>query len=84
MQLKLRVGFGETVTIDVKPTDTFQDLSKRLYSYGGVKVDLSQLESNDKPFDMSTNVINYISSKPKGTSIHFVFILLCLLFSILC
>lgn len=63
MQLKLRVGVGDTLTIDVKPTDTFQDLSDRLYNYGGVKVDLSQLKSNDKPFDMTTNVINYFLPK---------------------
>ncbi|KAK9504154.1 hypothetical protein O3M35_010547 [Rhynocoris fuscipes] len=65
MQLKLSVGDGDSLTIDVKPTDTFQDLSDRLYSLGNVKVDLSQLRSsnNDKPFDMSTNVIEYFTSK---------------------
>lgn len=72
MQLKLRVGVGDTLTIDVKPTDTFQDLSDRLYNYGGVKVDLSQLKSNDKPFDMTTNVINYFLPKTKGRFLIFV------------
>lgn len=66
MQLKLRVGVGDTLTIDVQPTDTFQDLSDRLYNLGGVKVDLSQLKSNDKPFEMSTNVMNYFLPKLKG------------------
>ncbi|XP_073984199.1 uncharacterized protein isoform X1 [Rhodnius prolixus] len=65
MQLKLSVGVSDSLTIDVEPTDTFQDLSDRLYSLGNVKVDLSQLRSsnNDKPFDMSTNVIEYFTTK---------------------
>lgn len=70
MQLKLSVGVSDSLTIDVEPTDTFQDLSDRLYSLGNVKVDLSQLRSsnNDKPFDMSTNVIEYFTTKAqKGT-----------------
>ncbi|KAL1140181.1 hypothetical protein AAG570_000113 [Ranatra chinensis] len=66
MQLKLRVGVGETITIDVEPTDTFQDLSDRLYLLARVQVDLSQLKSNDKPFDMSTNVIQYFTPKSEA------------------
>ncbi|XP_014245336.1 uncharacterized protein LOC106664273 isoform X2 [Cimex lectularius] len=70
MQLKLSVGVGDTITIDVQPTDTFQDLSERLFSLGNVKVDLNQLRSsnNDKPFDMSTNVIEYFTSKSQKGS----------------
>lgn len=72
MQLKLRVGLGDTLTIDVQPTDTFKDLSDRLYNLGGVKVDLSQLQRpDDRPFDMSTNVINYFRPNDKGKEVWF-------------
>jgi len=70
MQLKLRVGGGDTLTIDVQPSDTFQSLSDRLYSLGGVKVDLSQLKSIDKPFDMSTNVVQYFTQKPETEKVE--------------
>lgn len=63
MQLKLRVGVGDTLTIDVRPGDTFQDLADRLFQLSGVQVDLSQLKSDDKPFNMSTNVIEYFAPK---------------------
>lgn len=73
MQLKLRVGVGDALTIDVQPNDTFQDLSNRLYRLGGVKVDLRQLKSKDKPFDMSTNVMEYFSSVQNGILIfHYI------------
>jgi hypothetical protein len=70
MQLKLRVGVGESLTIDVQPTDTFQDLSDKLYQLAGVQVDLSQLKSNDKPFDMTTNVIHYFTHKSEKGNCH--------------
>ncbi|KAF6206219.1 hypothetical protein GE061_017448 [Apolygus lucorum] len=69
MQLKLSVG-EDMLTIDVKATDTFQDISERLCSLGNIKVDMNQLRSsnNDKPFDMSTNVIDYFTKAVKDAS----------------
>ena len=43
MKIVLKNVSGESITIDVKPNDTFYDLKTRIHNESGVQLDLEQL-----------------------------------------
>ncbi|XP_039299470.1 uncharacterized protein LOC120355202 [Nilaparvata lugens] len=60
MRLVLRCDLDEKkVEIDVLPDDTFETLSNRLVEQENFSVNLKQLISATKPFEMTANVIEY-------------------------
>ncbi|RZF46993.1 hypothetical protein LSTR_LSTR011856 [Laodelphax striatellus] len=63
MRLVLRSDVDDKkVEIDVLPEDTFETLSNRLAEQESFSVNLKQLSSETKPFEMTTNVMEYFES----------------------
>lgn len=63
MHLVLRSDSGESITLEVLQEDTFEDLANRLYERGKISVDLKQLRTDSRPFEMTANVMDYFGAK---------------------
>ncbi|PSN42290.1 hypothetical protein C0J52_12865 [Blattella germanica] len=59
MKIVLKNVTGESITIDVKPNDTFRDLKSRIHNESGVQLDLEQLNFKGKKITDDQIVSDY-------------------------
>lgn len=59
MKLVVENPAGEPIDFEVLPGDTFDDLQNRLFQNENLVLDMAKLELPDKPFSMTTNVMEY-------------------------
>ena len=59
MKIVLKNVSGESITIDVKPNDTFHDLKTRIQNESGVQLDLEQLNFKGKKITDDQIVAEY-------------------------
>jgi hypothetical protein len=59
MKIVLKNVSGESITIDVKPEDTFHDLKTRIQNESGIQLDLEQLNFKGKKITDNQIVAEY-------------------------
>ena len=59
MKIILKNVSGESITIDVKPEDTFHDLKTKISNESGIQLDLEQLNFKGKKITDDQNVAEY-------------------------
>jgi hypothetical protein len=59
MKVVLKNVNGESITIDVKPEDTFHDLKTKIHNESGIQLDLEQLNFKGKKITDDQIVAEY-------------------------
>ncbi|XP_014256091.1 zinc finger protein 93-like [Cimex lectularius] len=62
MKLVVKNNFGETVTLQIQPEETFIDLKKRVECEAGISLDLTDITSNGKNMLDTQKVMEYFMS----------------------